>query len=319
LDAFTFDGPILSQTPTLDAIASAAWFNEKISIEASNHHPLIQEVGERLIEHAQWIKLDPQHWMQWRASAAGERTFELLRARFRKAQAHHWESTPRLWQEVQARRNAGSLLGPMRAWLKSQFTPVQVLSGPLNPNTMDLIVSNLTLHQEAQPEHILSAWAQALRPQGVVLFSALGPDTLKELHELYQEQGWGTPSHPLIDMHDWGDMLVHSGFSDPVVDMERLQLTYSEAKTFIQDLRGLGRNLNPNRFGALKGRDFLAQLLKGLEKRAAGPTARFSMTFEVIYAHAFKAQPKSKSKKSNEFTLDLQSVRSQLQNSRRSR
>ncbi len=176
---------------------------------------------------------------------------------------------------------------------------------------MDLIVSNLSLHHEVEPERTFEHWAQALRPEGVVLFSALGPDTLKELHELYQSLNWGPPAHPLIDMHDLGDMLVHSGFSDPVVDMERLELTYKDANTFLQDLRILGRNLSPNRFGALRGRKFLSDLLSALESRKIEALGgRFSMTFEVIYGHAFKALAKEPT--SSEVRLDLESVRAQL-------
>ncbi len=306
----------MTHTRPIDANACLAWLQGKVACEGSAHHPLIQEVGERLVSHAEWIKLDPKSWVEWRSSVGGDAPHKAFRQRFQSAEHHHWEPTPALWQEVQDRRAKGSWLQQTQAWFNSKFNPLSPLFGSLSKGSTDLIVSNLSLHHEVEPERTFAHWAQALRPAGVVLFSALGPDTLMELHELYQEMNWGPPAHALIDMHDLGDMLVHSGFSDPVVDMERLVLTYSDAQTLLNDLRGLGRNMSPNRFAALRGRGFLKQLLTALETRKNNSQGgRLSMTFEVIYGHAFKAEPKGA--KSSEVKLDLESVRAQLKQPRK--
>jgi len=305
----------LTTTRPIDANASHAWLHDKVSCVRSANHPLIQELGERLITHAEWIKLDPRDWLDWRASVGGDAAHNAFKQRFPNSKYHHWEPTGALWTEVEDRRQKSSWIKKSQAWLNSKFKPVQPLSVPLSPGSMDLIVSNLSLHHEVEPERTFEHWAQALRPEGVVLFSALGPDTLKELQELYQSLNWGPPAHPLIDMHDLGDMLVHSGFSDPVVDMERLVLTYSDAQTFLKDLRALGRNMSPNRFAAMRGRKFLSDLLAALENRKAETAGgRFSMTFEVVYGHAFKAR--AKEPKSSEVKLDLDSVRAQLKKPR---
>jgi len=305
----------LTTTRPIDSNASRAWLNEKVSREASAHHPLIQEVGKRLVSHAEWIKLDPNVWLEWRSSVGGDAVRNAFTQRFQNAQHHHWEPTHALWQEVQDERSKGSWMKQTQAWLNSKLKPVQPWVGDLSPSCVDFIVSNLSLHHEPEPERTFAHWAQALRPEGVVLFSALGPDTLRELHDLYLDMNWAAPAHPLIDMHDLGDMLVHSGFSDPVVDMERLVLTYSDAQTFLKDLRALGRNMSPNRFAAMRGRKFLSDLLAALENRKAETAGgRFSMTFEVIYGHAFKAR--AKEPKSSEVKLDLDSVRAQLKKPR---
>jgi malonyl-CoA O-methyltransferase len=59
------------------------------------------------------------------------------------------------------------------------------------------------------------------------MFSCFGPDTLRELREhLPVALGWPAPAHEFTDMHDWGDMLAQAGFAEPVMDMERITLTF---------------------------------------------------------------------------------------------
>ena len=78
-------------------------------------------------------------------------------------------------------------------------------------------------------------------------------------------------------MHDWGDMLVHAGFAEPVMDMERIVLTWADAEAALAELRTLGRNLHPARFRALRGRAWRRALLRGLARCRAvartGPAA----------------------------------------------
>jgi malonyl-CoA O-methyltransferase len=93
-------------------------------------------------------------------------------------------------------------------------------------------------------------------------------------------------------MHDWGDMLVQAGFGEPVMDMERITLTYSSADALLDELRELGRNLHLQRFAGLRSRHWRRQLIDALEHYVRGPDGRLALTFEVIYGHAFKPAPK---------------------------
>jgi hypothetical protein len=103
------------------------------------------------------------------------------------------------------------------------------------------------------------------------------------------------PGHELTDMHDWGDMLVQTGFAEPVMDMERITLTYATPARLLQDLAELGRNFHPARFPALRGRAWKARLEDALARHLVkGEDGRLSLTFEVIYGHALKAPPKVK-------------------------
>jgi malonyl-CoA O-methyltransferase len=95
-------------------------------------------------------------------------------------------------------------------------------------------------------------------------------------------------------MHDWGDMLVQTGFAEPVMDMERITLTYETPARLLQELAELGRNFHPARFPALRGRHWKALLEQALAAQLTGPDGRLSLTYEVIYGHALKAPPKIK-------------------------
>ena len=95
-------------------------------------------------------------------------------------------------------------------------------------------------------------------------------------------------------MHDWGDMLIQAGFAEPVMDMERITLTYDSPEKMLQDLRSLGRNLHPQRFQALRGRQWRETLLDAMRKHLALPdgSGRLALTFEIIYGHALKPVPR---------------------------
>jgi malonyl-CoA O-methyltransferase len=93
-------------------------------------------------------------------------------------------------------------------------------------------------------------------------------------------------------MHDWGDMLVHAGFAEPIMDMERITLTYSSAETLLADLRELGRNLHTHRFPGLRGKQWRNTLCEKLNRELRGSDGHLQLTFEVVYGHAFKPTPR---------------------------
>ena len=107
-------------------------------------------------------------------------------------------------------------------------------------------------------------------------------------------------------MHDWGDMLMHSGFSEPVMDMERITLSFATPERLLQELRELGRNLHSQRFAWLRGRSWHAELCRKLINKLAVPgrDGDLTLTFEVIYGHAFKPQPRSALRPETTVTLD---------------
>src|SRR6266480_1821962 len=122
---------------------------------------------------------------------------------------------------------------------------------------------------------------RVLAPEGLLMFSTLGPDTLKELRAAAGERR----VHAFLDMHDLGDMLVAAGFSAPVMDMELLSLAYPDPSGLLADLRASGQTCaRADRPRGLAGKRFGARLRSALAPHA---------TFEVVYGHAWKAAPRA--------------------------
>ena len=105
------------------------------------------------------------------------------------------------------------------------------------------------------------------------MFSTFGPDTLAELRALYRELGWAAPAQAFVDMHDLGDMLVHAGFADPVMDQEHLTLHWPGPRELLAELRSLGGNLNPARHRGLRTPRWRSRLEAALRERADATAA----------------------------------------------
>ncbi|MEK9951744.1 MAG: biotin synthase, partial [Curvibacter sp.] len=177
----------------------------------------------------------------------------------------------------------------------------------------ELLWANMNLHMSADPQALIRQWHEALAVDGFLMFSCLGPDTLRELRALYAALGWPAPAHEYTDMHDWGDMLVSAGFAEPVMDMERIELTFETPQRLLQELRELGRNLHPGRFGGLRGRGWRGRLHEALG-RLVDADGRLRLSFEIIYGHAFK--PQRRLTVAPETRLSLEEMRGSLRRGR---
>jgi len=152
---------------------------------------------------------------------------------------------------------------------------------PLADGSVDLVWCNMALHWLTEPLGAFREFLRVLAPEGLLMFSTLGPDTLKELRA-------AAPAgrvHVFADMHDLGDALVAAGFSAPVMDMELLHLAYPQGSGLIDDLRASGQtNARTDRPRGLAGKAFLKEILFKLQNQA---------TFEVVYGHAWAPAPRS--------------------------
>ena len=202
----------------------------------------------------------------------------------------------RPWVWLEDREGLGRLSsGPARRpW--SLLPWRRASDGPslADPDTkVSMLFANMVLHHVAQPQTLLRRWHRHVDVGGFLMFSCLGPDSLAELRTIYALEGWPPPAHSFTDMHDWGDMLVHGGFSEPVMDVERMVLTFSGAAAMLAELRGLGRNLSSTRFPGWRGRSWGQRLEQAIEQHGArADDGRLRLTFEIIHGHAFKAEPR---------------------------
>jgi malonyl-CoA O-methyltransferase len=266
------------------------------------------EVARRMEERLAIIRLKPERIVDWWSFlGAGS---EVLERAYPKAQRIVVEPEPLLL----ARKAAAA-----RPWWALRGR------GPARPDVMpdtdepragvQLVWANMMLHAVADPPALFQRWERLLAVDGFVMFSCLGPGTLKELRELYRQLGWQSPTPDFIDMHDLGDMMVAAGFADPVMDQETLSLRWTDPDALLRELRTLGRNTRPGRPAGLRTprwRDALLEALGSLR----GPDGSIALSFEIAYGHAFKAAPRLRADQPT--TVSLDDMRALVRSSKRS-
>ncbi|WP_321785582.1 methyltransferase domain-containing protein [Paraburkholderia sp. J94] len=191
-----------------------------------------------------------------------------------------------------------------------RFAQADFAELPFAHGAFELLWSNLALHWHPRPDLVFGEWQRVLKVNGLLMFSTLGPDTLKELRGAYAEveAAHGVPTQPhvidFVDMHDLGDMLVENGFEIPVMDQETLTVTYKSPEKLLADVRRWGAypfgseafGTEASDAGKLAPRKLYRALLEALEARRLkdGPNAgTIPLTFEIIYGHAWKAVPRT--------------------------
>jgi len=269
--------------PTIDPVAAAKWHARAPALSPWLH----EEVARRMEGRLQWIREAPAAWCHWDAVRGGLQAHALVRQRYPAAQCFVAETAPE--------RQSYAVKALAAPWWSAARWAGGTTRFELPPEgAVQMLWANMALHMAADPQALMAQWHRAIGVNGYLMFSCLGPDTLRELHAVYAELGWPAPGHAFTDMHDWGDMLVQAGFAEPVMDMERITLTFADAPRLLQELRELGVNLHPQRFAALRGRGWHGRLLQALTQRLADPLqdGRLALTFEIVYGHAFKPAPR---------------------------
>jgi len=280
--------------PTLDPVAAARWAARPLSASAWLH----EEVARRMQERLDVIRLQPQAWADWEPWRGGLQAHRALRGRY--AQAPVWLVAQQVAEAARVRAATAPAW-----WQPSRWTGPAVQLGKPPEAGVQMVWANMLLHQVADPQALIAQWHRALAVDGFLMFSCLGPDSLRELRALHSAMGWPAPAHEFTDMHDWGDMLVQAGFAEPVMDMERITLTYETPERLLQELRELGRNLHAGRFVGLRGRGWQRQWLQALAGQGArGPDGRLKLTFEVVYGHALKPAPRARVLPQSQIGLD---------------
>ena len=268
--------------PTIDPQAAQRWAAQLPQTSAWLH----EEVARRMEQRLQWLVQKPTRWLHWEPLQGGLQAQQLLARRYPKSACYVLQQQAPQQQELRQRLDTAW-------WQPAHWTGPQLkFEAPTEP--VQMLWANMALHMAADPQALIARWHAALEVQGFLMFSCFGPDTLLQLRRLYAALGWPPPCHEFTDMHDWGDMLVHAGFEAPVMDMERITLSYSSPETLLEELRGLGRNLHPQRFAGLRGRQWRARLQEALQRELQDPQqpGRLQLTFEIVYGHAFKSAPR---------------------------
>ena len=158
---------------------------------------------------------------------------------------------------------------------------------PLRSATVDLVYSNLMLQWCDVPDGVFAECRRVLRPGGLLSFTTFGPDTLVELRRAWAAADReGVHVSRFLDMHDVGDALVRSGFAEPVMDVDRVTLTYAEVRDLMRDLKAIGaHNAASGRRRGLTGKSTFARMVDAYERERRD--GRLPATYEVVYGHAW--------------------------------
>lgn len=249
---------------------------------------LLREVGGRMLERLDLIRSAPERILDvgcgfgddaralaLRYPSASVMALDFSLPRLKQARAAgHGITSGGWWQALRTRLQARASPSPEPVWLSADAHAL-----PIASHQLDLVWSNLAVHWFDDVPVAIGEWYRVIRPGGLVMFSALGVDCLHELQPL----GLRLPRLP--DMHDLGDALVHAGFSDPVMDTERLQLSWQDPQRMLDDLRSLGGDVRPHRPAGL----FTAHARQALVKRLralCGPSPK-PVTIELVQGHAW--------------------------------
>ena len=255
---------------------------------------LAREIARRMDERLDYIRVTPRRVLDLGCGTGAD--LPRLAERFPDATLIAADFSPAMVAGAGARirpARSGGLLRRLLSGAPAALPHLVAQSDalPLARASLGLVWSNLMLPALDDPLPTFREIHRTLEVDGLVMFSTLGPDTLRELRAVLPDRR-GERVHRFIDMHDIGDALVQAGFNDPVMDMEIVTLTYPDLDTLLQDLRRSGgANAATSRPRGLSGRQEWAAARAAYERlRRDG---RLPATFEIIQGHAWKAAPKT--------------------------
>lgn len=240
---------------------------------------LQKEVGARLMERFDLVKITPQTVVD-----IGSGTGRISRAMGQRYPQARVISVDLAFDML---RQARTQIGWWQKWLKPTYwVCADAEHLPLNDSCADIIVSNLTLQWCTDPQSTFREFRRVLRPDGLLMFSSLGPDTLKELRDCWRAVDDYNHVNAFIDMHDLGDALIRAGFSTPVMDQEIITLLFPDIMQLMRELKAIGaHNVTAGRRRGLLGKHQFEKLAEAYEKfRSDG---KLPCSYEVVYGHAW--------------------------------
>ncbi len=179
-----------------------------------------------------------------------------------------------------------------RSWLsKAAFAQASADALPFPNESIDVIFSNLLLPWADDPALIFSEIARVLRKGGVFAFATLGPDSLQEIGRAWASIDDNAHVNRFPDMHNLGDGLVNAGLRDPVLDVDRLSVSYTNSARLFADLTAVGaRNALNQRTHSLTGKQHYGAMVAALDEMAVD--GNLSLDLELVFGHCWGAGPK---------------------------
>ena len=255
-----------------------------------------REVGNRLLERFDVMRLTPATVLDV-GCGPGTHT-RVLADRFPDATVIAIDQAPAMVARAAPRaRGLLDRVPGLSAWgkrprVRGLVSDMSAL--PLPREQADVLWSNFALQWANDLPALFAEWGRVLKVGGVLMFTAPGPDTLIELRRALTRAGIEADSRVqrFTDLHDIGDMLVHAGFADPVMDMEVITLEYATAAALWRDIKAQGavNSMQMRARGLLTPRKLRA--IESALDSARKPDGPIRISVEVIYGHAWKIAPK---------------------------
>jgi malonyl-CoA O-methyltransferase len=266
------------------------------------------EIAQRMFDRLNLIKLAPQTVLD--AGCGSGRRIAALMLRYPNATRIIGQDLSTKACDLAAKQHVTKGWRKILGGFKQNTPQVEFLmhdlaSSTIAPESVDLVWSNLALHWHPEPHRVLNEWGRILKAGGLAFFSSYGPGTLIEVREAIKTAGLRTESMPFVDMHDFGDLLIESGFADPVMDQETLTLTYKTGIDLLKDISALGGNAAKNRQPGLVTPRWREKLIHALEAQRQD-TGLIHLTIEVAYGHAWRSHTL---KRGNETRISLDSIK----------
>ncbi len=276
---------------------------------------LEKEVGERLLDRLDFIKHEPATILDL---GGGIGYFsKKLAERYSKATILNFDLAEGMLRQARIVQGGDALSTFITACADAEVLP-------LANNSIDFIFSNCVFHWSLDISLLFNEIHRVLKPDGLLLFSSLGPDTLKELRECFYQinSDQKLPHIPhvnnFMDMHNVGDALLHAKFSDPVMDMEQFILTFPNIFRLLEDIKKSGSSyVLRERHVGLSTQSVFKKLSDNYDqfKLASG---EIPATVEIIYGHAWGTSKKAASycsslqEQNNDYRIPLSAIRRPL-------
>ncbi len=276
--------------------------------QAAKHydqHAFIQrEVGDRLLEKLNYMKINPKRILDI-GCGTGHFT-QALKRKFKKADVIGLDISELMIKTAKQQQSGLTKLFSS----KCEFLVGDMDALPFKDNEFDLIFSNLTLQWTNNPLITLKEVSRVLSPSGLLLYTTLGPDTLKELRASFAEVDDQVHVNPFLDLHHWGDAMLTSGIHQPVVDRDDIQFHFESLKQMMVDLKGVGaHNINKGRPSSLMSKGKWQQMSSFYETHFKNDLG-FCSTYEVIYGHGWGqfSQSKNANAVSNQSAISIKEI-----------
>lgn len=239
---------------------------------------LQRTVGNALLERLQGIRLQPQTILDLGCGTGYFASF--LKEAYPTAEIIGLDKSYGMLKQAQFKETKDT-------FSKFHYLGGQAESLPFRDHSFELIYSNLMLHWSTDFSATLNELHRTLKPGGLLLFSMVGADTLKELRYCWAQVDSNPHVHVFPDMHDLGDALLQVAFADPVMDVDYFTLLYSDTFSLMRDLKALGvQNISIDRQRGLTSKKSLQALIQSYEAFRNG-VGKLPATWEIIYGHAW--------------------------------